>query len=284
MAESAYKEAISGAIAEALSIATNSVKDLIIDPGTSRRRRLLDASLAQIATLFGYSPAFRNLRSLDATAPAAPSVSAGTEEEKGKNSVIITYLVDTNIGGMTLKGLKSLLQDSTESGTLDDLLNMWGSKNANTSALANVQISMPKFSNEYQAPAEQPPIGLPGYAIALIAISLAVVLCGSAYGAYYFHYRKKDGHSDTEHLTHDNYYASDNMPAEKVEVVAREAVAKQPKTTHGEENLEAFGMNPYAGQMRSAPRRMSTTGAVPAPAASERRPSGAIGAPAVDDL
>jgi hypothetical protein len=253
MAEREYKQAIVGAIAEAMSISEDSVEDLVIDPGSERRRTRTRRRLQTLggsgsgsggSTVFGSVLAWAR-RQLDAPAPAAPSGAQDTPE-LGKNSILISYTIDTKIGTATIAGLEDTLTQAVQDGTLDAL--MASRSNGNTSALANVQCSLPEFSGEvYNSPTAKK-VGFPAYGIALIAISLAVILCGSGYGYYYYKY-ERNKHLDNQHLMHGQ---SDSSELEM------QSGGLQPRP-RGEEQPDAWGGNPYAGQIKAS-RRVSTQG------------------------
>jgi len=213
-----------------------------------------------------YGASARRRRLDDPPPPAAPS--SGGEVNLGQSSVLIKYTIDTNIGTATLSGLEDALENAVSDGTLDAIMSSHSS--SNTSALAKVECSLPTFSNEqYNAPVGPKPKGMPAYAIALIAISCAVVLCGCAYGAYYVHHEKSKGeHGDNRHLMAAHPVASDSIgsrrgsmpapPAVEVEMQGGASLPRQQPRPDGDEQIDSFGANPYAGQMARAPRRVST--------------------------
>ena len=266
----AYRKAIVDSIAEAMSISINSVKDLLISPGSNRRRALRSESSDSSSWMqelwtrsFGIAPSSR--RRLDVP-PAAPP--AGTAVNPGLSSIIITYIIDTNIGKATVKGVENTLIQAVNSGALDAI--MASKANSNTSALANVQCSMPQFSGEvYNPPTVPKSTGLPAYAIALISISVAVILCGGAYAAYYVHHEMNKGAAtewekqkaqQQQQLVPGggqsrSDYAGDSAEASDGPQVEVE-IKRRPKP-EGDEQIDSYGANPYAGQIPRAPRRVS---------------------------
>lgn len=235
--EVGYVTAMSGALAEAMGLNPLSIKDFTFFPGSSRRRGLATGAWTAALGLLD--------RRLQEDAPS--------EADSGRDSILIHYTVDSNIGTATVASLEDALMQAVTDGDVDSLFADWGAKTVNVTSLADVQVGTPFFSNEYQAPPTSKPLGLPAYAIALIAIACATVLCG---GSYFLYYRYHElSHKEDEERLHrgpssDTVIDSGNPSRLNPVPIASSSSA----LTHEYDSYEA---NPYAGQ-KIAPRRGST--------------------------
>jgi len=239
-----------------MEIGPDMVTDLEIDPGPSRRTRSLRRKLSAVESVWSWATGSRRQthRKLqkDEEPPAAPGDT--TEVDLGKDSIEISYTIDSHVGTDTVADLKEALVDAVDDGTLDALAQ--SRAGSNTSALENVEFGMPRFSNEYFAPPTSPSKpGFPAYGIALIVVSLFLVLCGAAYGYYYFVYEKHRKEHEKEQLM-TGHQSSSYVP-EPSEFEMGNAMQPKPQ---GEEQVDSYGSNPYAGQIPRAPRRISQKG------------------------
>lgn len=234
--ETGYIEAMSAAIAEALSIDDSSVKNLAIFTGPERRRRSRQLGMWRALGR-------RNLQ----------------EEEvanMGTDSITITYTIDTNIGSATVVGLEATLTEAVTNGDLDALFADHGAENVNVTSLADVMCGLPVFSNEYQVQPKVLPMGLPAYAIALIAIACMLVFCGGSYYAYYRYHEYGKAKEEVEHL-HTGHKSDDSMPGDRAEGNAQRLNVPSSTMVSGGHEYDSFEANPYAGQKIGA-RRAST--------------------------
>ena len=236
-----YTLAMSGALAEAMNIDKASIKDLTIYPGPTRRRSLAAGVWDLALGLVGR----RRLQS---------------EANSGHNSILIHYTVDCNIGTATVAGLENTLEEAVMDGDVDSLFADWGAQTVNVTSLADVEVGDPVFSNEYQATPTSPPLGLPAYAIALIAIACAIVLCG---GSYFLYYRYHElSHKDDEERLHrgpssDTDIDAGNPSRLSPVPLANTGNASSVAFSSSAHEYDSYEANPYAGQ-KIAPRRAST--------------------------